>query len=203
MFRVFSAVLVASLLVVTPIASGEFNRKLNIGDTAPPFKDLDGIDGKKHSLGDLKDKDVVVLAIICNSCPVAVRYEDRLIAFAKKYAGPDGKVAVVAINLSLDEEDTLPLMKERAKAKGFNFTYLIDPSQNLGRALGASRTPEFFVLNKDRKVVYMGAMDNEDNGQAADVNYLEAAVNATLKGEKPAVAETAPRGCGVTYAKKK
>ena len=80
-------------------------------------------------------------------------------------------------------------MKERAEAKGFTFPYLYDESQKIGRELGASVTPEFFVLNKERKVVYMGAMDDKMNSPT--VNYLEQAVEAALKGEKPAKTECA------------
>ena len=81
MFRVLPAVLTAGLLLSSSVFAGEFNRKLSIGDPAPSFKDLEGTDGKKHALDEFKDKDVVVVAIICNSCPVAVRYEDRIYVF--------------------------------------------------------------------------------------------------------------------------
>ena len=114
----------ASLLaVITTLAtswsqfalSGEYNPVLNIGDTAPECKDLPGVDGKKLSLSDLKQKDVVVLAFLCNSCPYAVDYENRLIAFAKKHSGKDSKVALVAVNVNKVEEDLPPKMKEKAE----------------------------------------------------------------------------------------
>src|SRR6202050_4023332 len=79
--------------------AGKFNDLLKIGDEAPAWVELPGVDGKKHSLADLKDKQVVVVVFTCNSCPVASDYEDRIIAFAKKYAGPDKPTAVVAINV--------------------------------------------------------------------------------------------------------
>jgi peroxiredoxin len=199
MIRYAAAFLVATgMALVGPAQAGEFNKKLSIGDSAPVFTGLEGVDGKTHSLADLKDKDVVVVCITCNHCPVAVAYEDRIIAFAKKYAsGADSKVGMVAINVNKSEADGLPKMKERAKEKGFNFPYLFDPSQKIGRELGASVTPEFFVLNKERKVVYMGALD--DNMRAPKVNYLDAAVTAALEGKKPAKTETRPSGCGVQY----
>jgi len=145
-----------------PVPAGEFNKKLTVGDAAPAWTDLPGIDGKNHSLSDLKDKDVVIVIFTCNSCAVAVAYEDRIIAFAKKHAGQDSKVAVVAINVNVIEEDRLPKMKERAKEKGFHFSYLFDETQKIARDYGAVYTPEFFVLNKERKVVYMGAMDEKN-----------------------------------------
>jgi len=181
-----------------PVQAGEFNKKLSIGDAAPSFTGLEGVDGKSHSLSDLKDKDVVVVIITCNHCPVAVAYEDRIIDLTKKYAGKaDSKVAVVAINVNNLEADKLPKMKERAKEKGFNFPYLYDPTQKIGREYGATVTPEFFVLNKERKIVYMGAMDDKQNNPT--VSYLDPAIEAALKGEKAAKTETRARGCGVKY----
>jgi len=190
------ALFVTSLAFANPARAGKYNRKLKIGDAAPAFKDLEGIDGKKHNLDDFKGKDVVVLVITCNECPVARAYEKRIIDFTKKH---EDKVAVVAISVNNGEEDQMPQMQERAKKVGFNFPYLHDPSQKIGRALGATHTPEFFVLNKDRKVVYMGALDDHLNAAKVAEKYLENAVAAILKGEKPATAETPANGCGIPY----
>jgi peroxiredoxin len=198
-----AAVLAAGLALAVPAGGGTYNTKLKIDDAAPAWKDLPGVDGKDHSLADLKDRDVVVVVFTCNSCPVAVDYEDRIIAFAKKHAGDKSKVALVAINVNTVEEDKLPKMKERAKTKGFAFDYLYDESQKIARDYGATYTPEFFVLGKDRKIVYMGAMDDKNNAEAAKINYLEPAVKAALEGNKPETAETRARGCMIRFAKKK
>lgn len=189
------ALLTVAFVFAGPAQAGKYNRKLKISDSAPVFKDLDGVDGKKHSLDEFK-QDIVVVAITCNHCPVAHAYEKRIIAFAKQH--PD-KVAVVAISVNNEEEDQLPQMREHAKGAGFNFPYLHDPSQKIGRALGATKTPEFFVLNKERKVVYMGALDDHMIAAKVKEKYLENAVSAVLKGEKPAKAETPAYGCGVPY----
>jgi peroxiredoxin len=189
-------VLGVGMLVTFPIQAGEFNKKLSVGDAAPAWSDLPGVDDQTHSLADLENKDVVVVVFTCNHCPVAVAYEDRIIEFTKNCSD---KVAVVAICVNDYDADKLPEMKERAKNKGFNFTYLYDESQKSGRAFGATVTPEFFVLNKERKVVYMGAMD--DNMNKPTVSYLEQAVSAILKGEQPPKAETRARGCSVKYSK--
>lgn len=177
---------------------GKFNKKIKIGDPAPAFKALPGVDGKMHSLEDYKDKDTLVVVITCNHCPVAVAYEGRLIDFTKKHVqAKDSKVGLVAINVNNMEADKLPKMIERAKENGFNFPYLYDESQQIARALGASVTPEVFVFDKNRKLVYTGAVD--DSQKAAKVNYLEDAVQAVSMGSLPAVQETRARGCGVKY----
>ena len=199
-FRAVVVVLGLSGLVCAA-AAGQFNRALNIGDDAPAWVELPGTDGKKHSLADLKNKEVIVVVFTCNSCEVAEAYEDRLVAFAKKHAGADSKVAVVAINVNTIPADRLDKMKERAAEKGFPFQYLYDESQKLGKLYGAMYTPEFFVLNKARKIVYMGAMDDHSPPAEPKALYLEDAVQAALKGEKPPMAETLARGCRVRYAK--
>jgi peroxiredoxin len=199
----FFSLLVIILAFGQLVTAGEFNKKLNIGDAAPAWENLPGTDDKNHSLADLKDKDVVVLVFTCNSCPVAVGYDDRIIAFAKKHAGKDSKVALVAVNVNVIEEDRLPKMKEHAKEKGFTFPYLFDESQKIARAYGATYTPEFFVLNKERKIAYMGAMDDKNSEASAKVNYLEPAVTALLKGEKTEKGETLGRGCLIRYLREK
>jgi peroxiredoxin len=193
------------VLTTAPVIAfgGEYNPKLNYDDPAPAWADLPGVDGKRHALGDLKDKDVVVVAFTCNSCPYAVDYEDRMIAFAKKHAGPEGKVALVAINVNLVAEDSLEKMTERAKERGFPFAYLFDESQTIAREFGATRTPEFFVLNRDRRVVYMGAFDDNTDAAKVTKNYVDAAVAAAQSGDKPATVETVPIGCLVRYKRER
>jgi len=198
MIRLAALALAVIGLVSAPALAGKYNKVLSIGDKAPAFSKLPGTDDKPMSFADVKD-DVVVVAITCNKCPVAVDYEDRIIALQKKY---QGKVSVIAINVNLAEADGIDKMKERAKEKGFNFPYLMDESQEIGRALGASRTPEFFVINKDRKVAYMGALDNDPSGEKVTKKYIEDAIESLLAGKEIAVTETAAVGCGVGYAKK-
>lgn len=194
-------VMVLAIAWAAAAEAGEFNKKLNIGDPAPAWEKLPGVDGKLHGLADLHDKEVVVVVFTCNSCPVATDYEDRLIAFTKKHAAPEGKVAVVAINVNRIDEDKLPKMKERAEAKGFPFPYLYDESQQIARAYGAVFTPEFFVLDKQRRVAYMGGMDDNSYADKVKNTYLEPAVLAALRGTKPDKAETPPVGCMIRYAR--
>jgi peroxiredoxin len=201
MFR--SAAVLALLCVTTYVLAGKYNAVLNIGDPAPAWEQLEGVDGKRHALADLADKDVVVVVFTCNSCPVATDYEDRIIAFSKKFAGPGAKVALVAINVNKVAEDRLDKMKERAEAKGFDFPYLYDDTQKTGRAFGAAFTPEFFVLGKQRRVVYMGGMDDNSNAAEVKQNYLEPAVEAALAGKQPAKAEAPAIGCRVRYSRER
>jgi len=203
MLRVLIGCCVALVSCVGPLAAGEYNPVLNIGDAAPAWKDLPGIDGKKHALADLKDKDVVVLFFTCNSCDVATEYEDRIIEVVKKYGGPDAKAAFVGVNVNKVPEDSLAEMKKRAESKKFPFTYLFDESQQIAKAYGATFTPEFFVLNKERKVVYMGGLDDHSNAKLAKRKFLESALDAVMNGKKPETGETVAIGCMIRYERER
>lgn len=191
------------ITAVTAAQAGKYNPVLDIGDTAPAWNKLPGVDGKAHSLADLKDKQVVVVVFTCNTCPYALDYEKRLIQFAKDYCGPEGKVALVAINVNRVPGDRLKDMQDRAKKYEYNFPYLYDESQKIAKDFGATFTPEFFVLDRDRKVVYMGAMDDNTMVDKVKTRYVEDAVKAALAGDKPAVTETVAVGCLVRYARER
>lgn len=186
-----------------PLGAGKYNAVLDIGDPAPVWKDLPGVDGKIHSLSDLKDKELVVVVFHSCSCDVAEEYEDRIKAYTRKYGGKDGRVAVVAINVSKDEEDRLPAMTKRAKEHAFNFPYLFDESQTIARKFGALWTPEFFILNREREVVYMGGLDDRSAIRFVKHRYLEEATAALLSGKQPEVQETPAIGCRINLERKR
>ena len=185
------------------IRAGEFNEVLSIGDAAPAWSNLPGTDGKLHSLADYKDKSAVVLVFTCASCPTAVDYEDRINDLAKRLGGPNGKAAFVAVCVNRVKGDSLAELTERAKQREFAFDYLYDESQKIAKDYGAIFTPEFFVLGRDRKLVYMGAFDDKTDAALAQQRHVEAAITAVLKGEPPAVKETIARGCRVRYVRER
>jgi peroxiredoxin len=190
---VYSAALVASAADSQPAKK----KALEIGNAGPAWEKLAGVDGKDHSLKDLKDAKAVVVAFITNHCPVAVAYEDRLNELYADYK--DKGVELVAINVNTIEPDRLPKMKERAEEKGFQFQYLYDPSQKIGRAYGATVTPHVFLLDGERKVVYMGAIDDHIEPENAKQHYLRDAIDAVLEGKTPEVATSKQFGCGIQY----
>jgi peroxiredoxin len=193
----------AVVLTLSVAATGladKFNKKVDIGDAAPVWSGIMGTDDAEHSLSDYKDAKAIVQIFTCNHCPVAVSYEDRLVELQKDYA--ERGVQLVAINVNNMEADRLPAMKRRAESKGFNFPYLYDESQQTAVECGANVTPHVFVLDGQRKIAYMGAIDDNWN-DASKVNkhYLRDALEAVLAGETPAVVSTKAQGCGIMYEK--
>jgi peroxiredoxin len=181
-----------------PALAGKFNEKLNIGDPAPPISGIPAVDGKTYGLDSFKKKDALVVVFTCNDCPVAQAYNERFNDFVTKYK--DKSVGFLAINCSKDTTSVLEQMKPFAKKHGLKYTYASDESQKSGKSYGATTTPHVFVLNKDRKVVYMGAWDDDwMNADKVEKTYAVDAVNAVLAGKTPEVAETQQVGCGIHY----
>lgn len=173
---------------------------LKTGAPAPDFS-LPGIDGKTNSLGSFKDKPVLVVCFSCNHCPYVQAAEDRMIAFQRDFA-PKG-VQLVCINPNDEKvypEDSFEGMKQRAKARGFNFVYLRDEAQGVARAYGAQCTPEFFVFDKQRKLVYHGRIDDgyKEAGKAKRHDLREAA-EAALAGKPVAEPVTMAMGCSIKW----
>jgi len=166
---------------------------------APPFS-LPGVDGRTHGLDDYADADVLVLIQSCNHCPYVQSWEGRMVEIQRDYAGRG--VRVVAVNSNdagYQPADSFEKMQERARERSFTFDYLHDEGQSLARALGSQRTPEVFVFDRDRKLVYHGAIDDNRDETGVTQRYLRDALDAVLEGRTPDVAETPPVGCTVKW----
>jgi peroxiredoxin len=172
---------------------------LALGSRAPDF-DLVGVDDRRHKLDEYADAQALVLIQSCNHCPYVIAWEGRMVAIQRDYA--DRGVRLVAVSSNDPEKypaDSLEEMKKRAAERGFNFDYLWDEDQSLARALGATRTPEVFLFDRERKLVYHGAIDDSREESAVTQHWLRDALEAVLAGDEPPIAETAPVGCTVKY----
>jgi peroxiredoxin len=171
---------------------------LEVGDTAPNFE-LKGTDGEMHSLDDYPDANGYIVIFTCNHCPYAKMYEDRIIALHNEYASKG--YPVIAINPNDPEvvpEDGFKQMKKRAKEKEFPFLYLFDDGQKVYPAYGATRTPHVYLLDSDRKVRYIGAIDDSPrNEDAVEVRYVEDAIAALEAGNNPDPDFTKAIGCSI------
>ena len=195
------AALLATLVFVNVANAGEFNQVLSIGDAGPAWKDLPGTDGKSHSLSDLKDKRFVVVVFTCASCPTAVDYEARISRLVADYA--EKSVAVVPICVNQVKQDQLSTLAERVEKEKLGFHYLYDASQKIAKDYGAIFTPEFFVLDQDRRVIYMGALDDQAEAAKVTQKWVEQALAAGFLDKTPDTAETIARGCRIRYARKR
>jgi peroxiredoxin len=185
---------------------------LAVGTKAPDFH-LPGVDGRQYSLQDFTQARLLVVIFTCNHCPTAQYYEGRI----KKIVGDyrDKNVAVVAImpndpgSVRLDElgwtdlSDSFDEMKIRAKDRAYNFPYLYDgESESTARAYGPVATPQAFVFDAERKLQYVGAIDDSERIQSVQKQYLRDALEALLAGKPVPVAKTKVVGCSTKWAGK-
>lgn len=172
-----------------------------IGDKATDFK-LKNVDDSMVSLSDFEQAKGFIVVFTCNSCPVSVANEDRIIALDKKYKTQG--FPVIAINPNNPESssgDSFEKMKVRAKEKGFTFPYLLDDGQKIYPQYGATKTPHVFVLNKEKGdyvVRYIGSIDDSArDANSATTPYVENAVDALLAGAEIETASTRAIGCSI------
>jgi peroxiredoxin len=164
---------------------------------APPF-DLPGVDGERHTLDDYTDKAVLAVVWSCNHCPYVQAWEGRMIGLQRELGERGFQLVAISSNDAENyPEDSFEAMKERAERQGFNFDYLYDEDQSVLNAYGAERTPEVFLFDGDRHLVYHGAIDDSREEEGVTQDYLRNAVLAVLEGEELPVTETAPVGCSV------
>ncbi|MFN7601671.1 MAG: thioredoxin family protein [Bacteroidota bacterium] len=188
-------VLVAFTWAGAPVKNG-----YDIGDTAADFK-LKNVDGKVVSLADFKEAKGYIVIFDCNTCPYSKAYNDRIIALNDKFAAKG--FPVIAINPndpSKSGGDSFDEMAKLAKRKNYTFPYLVDETQSVATAFGATNTPHVFVLDKALKVQYIGAIDdNARNEKSVSKRYVEDAVNALLSGKPVPVTKVKAIGCGIKW----
>ena len=168
-----------------------------IGDQVADF-DLLGTDGERHSLATDGGERGAVVVFTCNHCPYSVAYEDRLVALDSTLAARGyGLIAINPNDPEIKPADGLEAMKVRAAEKGFGFPYLVDEGQAVYPVWGATRTPHFFVVDAERHVRYIGALDNNTDASRVTVRYVEDALAAIEAGETPEPAVTKAIGCSI------
>ena len=171
-----------------------------VGTAAPDFN-LPGVDGKSHRLADFDGPPALVVIFTCNHCPYAIAAEDRLIELAGQF---EGKAAFVAINpndASRYPDDNFDAMVERARDKAFPFAYLHDETQAVARAYDAACTPDLFVFDAKRELVYNGRLDdNWQNPSEVSREDLRAVLEATVEGRAHELDDVVPSmGCSIKW----
>lgn len=174
---------------------------LELGTPAPDFS-LPDTDSALISLRDLADAPVLLVMFICNHCPFVRHVRSELARIGRDY-GARG-VAVVAINANDAEQypdDAPPAMKREKEEAGYTFPYLFDETQEVAAAYRAACTPDFFVFDADRRLVYRGQLDDSRPGNDVPVTGrdLRAALDALLDGRPVSVEQKPSLGCNIKW----
>jgi peroxiredoxin len=174
---------------------------LELGTEAPDFT-LPDFDGVPHSLADLAAAPALLVAFICSHCPFVKHIRVQFARMAREYQGRG--LAIVAINsndLVAYPQDGPDAMRAEARDLGYPFPYLLDPTQAVAKAYRAACTPDFFLFDSARRLVYRGQFDDSRPGTDAPVTGadLRAAVENVLGGRAPAIGQRPSLGCNIKW----
>jgi len=174
---------------------------LELGTLAPEFN-LPDTAGKKVSLNDFKDAPALVVIFMCNHCPFVKHVLDKLVELVKEYQKKGAAVVAINSNDVANYPDDRPeLMAKTAKKSGFTFPYLYDQAQEAAKAYRAACTPDFFLFDGERKLVYRGQLDDSRPGNDVPVTGadLTAAIDAVLAGRVVAGQQRPSMGCNIKW----
>lgn len=174
---------------------------LPLGTKAPDFS-LVNVDGKTVSLSDFDGAPALLVMFICNHCPFVKHVADQLAALGRDYMAPG--VGIVAINsndVSMHPADSPEQMVAEAEERGYVYPYLYDETQEVAKAYRAACTPDFFLFDADKKLVYRGQLDSSrpDSGIPVTGEDLRAALDAVLAGKPVSSEQRASLGCNIKW----
>lgn len=190
-----AAVALVSFAPVAELPIGAEMPKANV-------KMKDVVSGKEISLKDAVKQNGLLVMFSCNTCPYVIRNQQRtreVAALAQK-----NNIGVILINSNAAQrtgDDSYEAMKQYAKAQGYNWHYAADDKNELADAFGATRTPENFLFNKEGKLVYHGAIDDNPNESDVKRKHLLTAMEEMLNGKEVSVTKTRSVGCGIKRIK--
>lgn len=175
------------------------SQMLPLGTEAPAFS-LPDPDGTPHALAESARAHLVMF--ICNHCPFVVHVREQLAALGNDYGSKDVSIIAISSNdINTHPADSPAQMKQKAVEWGFTFPYLYDEDQSVAKAYKAACTPDFFLFDADRRLVYRGQLDGSrpSNGIAVDGADLRAALDRTLAGEAVAAEQKPSIGCNIKW----
>jgi len=210
MNRLLLSLAISCLFLSSPLlGEAEKIQTLPLGASAPDFN-LPGVDGRNYSLKDFAKAKVLVVAFICNHCPTAQAYEERIKKLAVDYQGKGVTLVAISPNdpksVRLDElgytdlSDSFEEMKIRATHKNFNFPYLYDGEQSkVSKLYGPTATPHVFIFDAERKLRYLGRIDDSEREGLVKVHDARDALEAMLAGREIKVPKTNTFGCSIKW----
>jgi len=173
---------------------------MNIGDILKPFQ-LKSSNNEVVSTYDFSDKYAFLVLVTCNHCPYAQAYWPRMIKLAEKFEEDNlGVVAICGNDANFQPQDSFENMQRLAAQFRLSFPYLHDEDQKVMKQLGATKTPEVFLFNSKRELVYKGAIDDSwDNESTVMSVYLDDAIEYTLDGIDIDYPEVEAEGCSIKW----
>ena len=174
---------------------------LELGTPAPDFLLLD-TEGNHKGLSDFSNKPALLVAFICNHCPYVIHIADAFSAFANEYRSKGlGIVAISANDAANFADDGPEKMAQEVKTRGYTFPYLYDEDQQVAKAYQAACTPDFFLFDAERKLVYRGQFDASRPRSDVPVTGtdLRRAVDRVFAGKKPDAEQVPSMGCNIKW----
>lgn len=174
---------------------------LELGTPAPDFQ-LKDTEGNNVGLSDFSDKSALLVVFMCNHCPYVIHIADAFSAFANEYQPKGlGIVAISANDAANYPDDGPEKMAEEAKTRGYTFPYLYDEDQEVAKAYRAACTPDFFLFDGARKLVYRGQFDasRPGNDKAVTGTDLRQAADNVITGQKPDAEQVPSMGCNIKW----
>ncbi len=175
---------------------------LALGTPAPDFALPDVVSGKTVSLSTFANKQALLVMFICQHCPYVKHVKEELAKIGQDYQQSGlGIVAISANDVANYPDDSPQKLKEMAIALNFTFPFCYDESQETARAYTAACTPDFFLFDGDRKLVYRGQLDDSRPGNGLPVTGkdLRTAINAALAGEAISPEQKPSIGCNIKW----
>lgn len=188
-------VIAGAAIAVNVRAEGEIPNAPAIGATIEDFT-LPDANGTEHSLKSLAGKKGTVLLFVSVQCPVSNAYNERMEKLAQDYKAKG--IAVIGINSNVKEDAAA--VKSHAETNKFTFPILKDPGNKIADRLGATVTPEAYLLDAGNKLIYHGRIDNSRNGDQIDSPDLRHAIEASLAGKLVEKTEAKAFGCSIKRA---
>jgi peroxiredoxin len=177
------------------------SKKIAMGSPALDFS-LPGVDGQIHTLRDFENAKILVVVFMCNHCPYVQAIWGRLVSLQRRFE--DKSVQFVGINPNVAnseyEEETLENMKRYAEDYHMNFSYLADEDQSVAKEYGAQCTPDIYVYDSGRNLVYHGRLDdNWQNPDSVEKEELADAINNVIEGGEPFEVQNPSMGCSIKW----
>ena len=187
-------------IAISMAAISTVSDPLTIGSSIPsPESKMKDISGKEIAFKDAMKKNGLLVMFSCNTCPVVKKYQSRTLETGK--FAIDNEIGVIVLNsneATRDDGDSFDDMKQYAKQQGYNFSYVLDKNSIMADAFGATRTPELFLFDKNGKLVYHGAIDDNPNGpDKVTRQHAQLAMQEMVSGKNVSTATTRFTGCSI------